>query len=85
MREREAFGDEASTKPGARLKKVGGGMVGLCVACLIAGRAVVSLFFPESRGQGITPEMWFVLVPIWSLGVVGLVLLLVGWLRGKSA
>jgi hypothetical protein len=29
--------------------------------------------------------MWFVLIPIWSIGIIGLVLLLVGWIRGKIA
>jgi hypothetical protein len=60
-------------------------LVGLCFACLIIGRAIVTIFFPELQGRGIPPAMWFVLVPIWSLGIIGLVLLLVGWLRGKLA
>ena len=72
-------------KPGDVMKKFGGHMVVLCLACLLIGRTVVSIFFPELRGQGISPVMWFVLIPIWSIGVIGLVLLLVGWLRGKTA
>jgi len=85
MAESEVQPVHTSAKPGERMKKLGGLLVGLCFACLIIGRAIVTIFFPELQGQGIPPAMWFVLVPIWSLGIIGLVLLLVGWLRGKFA
>jgi hypothetical protein len=73
-----------TSKPGDATKKLGGYMVGFCLAFLIIGRAVVSFLFPELRGQGIPPAMLFVLIPVWSIGVVGLVLLLAGWIRGKN-
>lgn len=76
---------QGDTKPGLALKTLGGYMVGLCLICLIIGRLIVRILFPEVRGQGIPPGMWFVLIPIWSIGLIGLVLLLVGWVRGKAA
>lgn len=85
MAEAEAESVSVPAKPGAGMKKLGGRMVGLCFACLIIGRLVVSIFFPELKGQGIPPAMWIVLIPIWSIGIIGLVLLLVGWVRGKTA
>ncbi|MBL8798738.1 MAG: hypothetical protein JNM56_32900 [Planctomycetia bacterium] len=68
-------------RPGSRLKKVGGYMVGLCLACLVIGRAIVRMAFPEMIGQGLTPTTLSILIPIWSLGIIGVLLWLAGWLR----
>ena len=68
-----------SGKPGRALKKVGGVMLSFCLSFLIVGRIVVTAFFPEFRAQGLTLISLVILIPIWSVGIVGLLLLLMGW------
>jgi hypothetical protein len=52
-----------------------------CILCLIAGRVVVRTFFPESQGTGISPVALAILIPIWSLGAVGLGLMVMSKVR----
>ncbi len=81
----EAESDGAPANPGAGMKTLGGRMVAVCFVCMFLGRTVVSAAFPELKGKGIPPAMWFVLVPIWAVGIIGLGLMLAGWVRGKTA
>lgn len=74
-----------AAQPGDGLMKVGSYMFAFCILFLIVGRTVVSIFFPDLKGKGIPPGMWFVLIPVWSVGVIGLALLLAGWIRSKVA
>ena len=62
---------EGVAKPGAGMKKLGGSMLVACFACLFIGRGIARVFFPKTQGKGITPGMWFVLIPIWSVGIIG--------------
>ena len=75
--------NKAPQKPGDTMKAIGGGMVGLCILCMLVGGKIARTFFPESQGQGLTPTVLMILIPLWSMGIIGLVLLLVGWIRGK--
>jgi hypothetical protein len=84
MNETNETGDtQELTKPGEGMKKLGGQMVVLCLLSLAACRSVVAGFFPELQGQGLTKEALLILIPIWSVGIGGLLLLLMGWLLGK--
>ena len=60
-------------------------MLGLCLLTLLIGGKIARNFFPETQGAGLTPTALMLLVPIWTMGIVGLVLLLVGWLRGNMS
>jgi type IV secretory pathway TrbD component len=53
----------------------------LFVLCLMIGGATTKIFFPEMLGAGLTPTTLLILIPIWSLGGVGLLLWIVGWLQ----
>lgn len=66
-----AEADEARSrlpKPGAKLTKAGQTLLGIFVACLLIGDRVVSLFFPERRGEGLDATTLAILIPIWVIG-----------------
>lgn len=68
------------SEPKSRCIEIGQMLVIVAWGCLTLGGAVVKLFFPNARGRGLTPELLCLLVPIWSLGVLGLLLVAVGWI-----
>jgi hypothetical protein len=83
MRERDV--ETTEPKLGSGMKKTGGAMAGLGFACLIIGRVLVSVLFPEREDKmQLLPWIWFVLVPVWLLILVGAVLFLIGWARGRK-
>jgi hypothetical protein len=61
------------------LLKIGGRLIQLFLACLFIGGAAVRIFFPHMRGAGLTPTTLMILVPIWSIGGVGLI----SWVIGR--
>jgi hypothetical protein len=73
-----------SGQAGETLTKVGGALFGTCIALLVVGRAIVTIFFPHLKGTGLTPEILLILIPIWSIGIAGLLCLLAGWLKRRS-
>jgi hypothetical protein len=60
------------------LLKIGQQLIGLSILCLVIGGAIVKLFFPQMRGDGLTPTDLIILIPIWSMGGIGLVLWIIG-------
>jgi membrane protease YdiL (CAAX protease family) len=52
---------------------------------LLITRVIVRIFFPELRGQGLTSGILLVLIPIWSLGAIGGLLWIIGYVRSKFA
>jgi len=44
------------------------------------GGTTVNIAFPQLKGQGLTPAMVAILVPIWGMGIAGLTLLLIAWI-----
>lgn len=52
--------------------------LGLFFASLLLGRATVSIFFPQLKGQGIPPMMWPVLFVLWTLGGVSVIACIAG-------
>ena len=44
----------------------------------MVGRAIVALLFPERIGKGIKDDALWILIPIWSIGIMGVVLLILG-------
>lgn len=75
---RRAF---AKSYPWPRLLKAGAWMLQTHVACLIIGGATVKIFFPQLQGGGIPPAMYAVLIPIWTLGGLGLLFAIIGWIQ----
>jgi hypothetical protein len=71
-------------KPQSAFRQVGGTMFSLCLVLLLIARAVTRTFFPELRAHGLTPGMLLLMIPIWSIGVIGALLWLVGCLRGRT-
>jgi hypothetical protein len=71
---------------GDRINRIGASMLAGCIAVLVVGRVLALLLFPEWVGRGLTPLALTILIPVWVVGIGGLVLLLVGaiirW-RGK--
>lgn len=65
------------------LLKAGQYLLLLFIHCLLAGGAIVKLFFPDMVGAGLTPTALMILIPIWSIGGVGLLAFLLGWFQYK--
>jgi hypothetical protein len=66
---------------GAMRKAFGAGLVVLCLGSMILGRFVIALFYREFAEGGLTVEKLKVLIPIWSVGLLGLIL----WLTPSRA
>lgn len=75
---RRAF---AKSYPWPWLLTAGVRMFLACIACLMIGRATVSMFFPHLKGDGIPPAMLAILIPIWTLGGLGLIFAAFGWIQ----
>jgi hypothetical protein len=56
-------------------------LLGVSVGGLMVGGTSVTLFAPELKGRGLDNQALAILVPIWAIGIVGIVLLLIGWIR----
>ncbi len=50
-----------------------------CFGCLTVGGSTINIFFPELKGSGLTPGILAILVPIWTMGVLGVFLLVIAW------
>ena len=55
-------------------------LIRISLLCLTAGSVSVKLFFPQLPGRGLDVVALAILVPIWAIGLVGILLLLVGWM-----
>lgn len=55
-----------------------------CVACLVIGKAIAKIFFSDMIGDGLTLPIMLILLPIWSMGLAGMVMIVIGKCR-KSA
>ena len=80
-----AFSCPAPVDPnslGAKWANWGLKLLGLFACCLIIGGAISRLFFSEAMGKGIPTGLWFVLVPIWTIGLLGVLLWTAGRLKG---
>ena len=75
---------ETPLRPGDGAIKLGARLASASFLCLIVYRAIVKIFFPWAWGTGLTPEILAILIPIWTIGLSGLLLLLVGWIRNRS-
>ena len=84
LQQKPPAGATVSTPRGAAwLKKTGGSMVGVCIMCRVVGRGIVARNFPDARGQGLTPGVLLILIPIWSIGILGLVACIAGFVWGS--
>lgn len=63
-----------------KVVQVGRVCLGLGMGGVLIGNTTIAIWFPHLRGTGLNEVLLCVLVPIWLLGIVGLVLLLVGWI-----
>lgn len=68
----------------SKYKQIGKYLMGLCFLMLIIGRVVARIFFPESQGKGVTNGLLMILIPIWSIGIAGLLMFIVGWSQEKK-
>ena len=68
------------TAKAKRLALLGKTLIALFFAALAIGGGTIHIFFPQLIGTGITAASLFVLVPIWSIGVLGVLLSLIGWI-----
>lgn len=59
-------------------------LIGACIVALVAGGSIAKRFFPEKLGKGLDATALAILIPIWSLGVAGILLLLLAWMRDPS-
>lgn len=59
----------------------GRGLLGASQVALAIGGATVRIFFPEQLGRGLDGFMLSILIPIWAVGIAGILLLLVAWVR----
>lgn len=64
------------------LTKLGLNLLGVCFLCLAIGRVVVMIVFPGPRNEMPLPLL-IVLIPIWTIGAIGLVVYLVGLILWK--
>ncbi|MBW3542816.1 MAG: hypothetical protein KY476_21345 [Planctomycetes bacterium] len=63
------------------LLKIGQKLLQLFFACLVVGGAIVRISFPHMLGAGLTPSALMILVPIWSIGGIGVVAWVLGGLH----
>jgi hypothetical protein len=68
-------------RPGRGLVHAGQICLAVCAAALLVGGKIVRAGFPEQLGAGLDPTTLLMLVPIWTTGLVGLVLILLGKLK----
>jgi hypothetical protein len=68
-----------STPVDQRFIRWGKTLIGLCVTALGIGGSIVSIFFSHMLGKGVPAPMCFLLVPIWSVGALGIILLVAAW------
>lgn len=54
-------------------------LIQLFCICLMVGGATVNIFFPHMLGAGLTPTTLAILIPIWSIGGIGVV----AWILGR--
>jgi hypothetical protein len=54
-------------------------LIALSLVALVIGGNVVRLFFPQLLVAGITATLMSLLIPIWSIGGLGVLLSLAGW------
>jgi len=66
-----------------RLLRTGANLLRLFFLCLGTGGAIVQVFFPQMVGAGLTPTTLMILISIWSMGVVGLLALILGGIQYK--
>jgi len=67
------------TAKAKRIALCGKTLIAFFAAALIVGGGTINMFFPHLLGKGITTESLFVLIPIWTVGVLGILLSLTGW------
>lgn len=60
--------------------KCGRWLLGVSVGLLVVGGATVKLV-PALQGRGLDNLTLSILIPIWSIGIAGILLLLAGWIR----
>lgn len=56
-------------------------LLAVCIGSLVVGHGVLAIFFPDLKGRGLDSTALSILIPIWSLGALGLLLLFCGWIR----
>ena len=74
--------DADGERPYSGLIKIGRTLFGICILALIVGR-VINRVMGGGKGGGLTSGMLMILIPIWACGVIGIVLMLVGWIGNK--
>lgn len=67
-------------RDGSFLKTWGRWLCGTCIVLLIIGNASVHIFFPELVGKGLNTTTLTILIAIWSIGVIGIVMMLIAWI-----
>ena len=65
------------------LLRAGKTLIGAFFLCLVIGGATVQVFFPQMRGAGFTPTTLAILIPIWSVGGIGLLTAALGWVQHR--
>lgn len=53
------------------------------LCCLVVGGSIVRIFFPQMIGGEFTPAALMVLVPVWSIGGIGVLAVILGSLQHK--
>jgi len=61
--------------------KWGKGLLGASLGAMTIGGTTVELFFPGLKGRGLDVVSLSILIPIWAVGVTGILLLLWAWVR----
>lgn len=69
-------------KPPARIW--GKWLIGIFVTALVIGRIVVRVFFPGQIGAGIGSAQLLILVPIWTIGALGLSFWTIGYWQQEA-
>lgn len=59
----------------------GRALINLCTICLISGKAIITILPPQYRNAGLSQELLYILVPIWSIGILGILLVTFGWVK----
>ena len=74
------FANSSGARVKPRVIRYGEVLLGTCITFLGAGGTFVHIFFPEQIGSGLDGWKLGMLIPIWTIGIIGILLLLAGWI-----
>ena len=68
----------------SNLISIGSALLKLCILCLILGNAITTISFPQYKNAALTQEALSILIPIGSIGILGVIFTTLGWIKNPE-